>query len=147
MSERIEPNSRVTLQFSLSLPDGTVVDGSEENDALTFRMGDGTLIEGLELALYGLKAGDEQTLAIPPQSGFGFPDPKAITEMPLEAFPSDLQPEVGQIMSFNLPDGNEIPGSILEVRDTVAVVDLNHPLAGQEVIFSVKILTVENQEE
>ena len=141
---KIQPDSHVSLFFNLSLADGTLVDGTEEDKPMTFTLGDGTMIEGLELALLGLNAGDKQTLSIPPETGFGFPDPQAIQWMPLTDFPKELKPAAGQIINFTLPNGEEVPGAILELENKRVKVDFNHPLAGLEVIFAVEILEVEN---
>jgi len=94
----IQAGSHVSLLFNLSLADGTLVDGTEEDKPMAFTLGDGTMIEGLELALLGLNAGDKQTLSIPPETGFGFPDPQAIQWMPLTDFPKELKPKAGQII-------------------------------------------------
>ena len=141
---KIQPGSNVSLFFNLSLADGTLVDGTEEGEPMKFTLGDGTMIEGLELALLGLKTGDKQTLSIPPETGFGFSDPQAIQWMPLTDFPPKLKPEAGQIMNFTLPNGEEVPGAILELEKKRVKVDFNHPLAGLEVVFAVEILEVEN---
>ncbi|MGB5179855.1 MAG: FKBP-type peptidyl-prolyl cis-trans isomerase, partial [Gammaproteobacteria bacterium] len=60
MKYPISPESTVTLHLSLSLEDGTVAESTFDDEPLTFTMGDGTLVEGLELGLYGLKAGATQ---------------------------------------------------------------------------------------
>ena len=145
MSEIIGLSSGVTLHYILSLENGTVVDATEEDTPMSFTMGDGSMINGLEMALIGLTVGDEQTLTIPAVTGFGFPDPEAIQPMPLSDFAPDLQPIEGHVMSFTLPNGEEIPGTILEVTEDHAMVDLNHPLAGKDVVFTVKILQVTNK--
>jgi FKBP-type peptidyl-prolyl cis-trans isomerase SlpA len=141
---KIQPGSNVSLFFNLSLADGTLVDGTEEGEPMVFTLSDGTMIEGLELALLGLKSGDKQTLSIPPEAGFGFSDPQAIQWMPLTDFPKELKPEAGQIMNFTLPNGEEVPGAILELEKKRVKVDFNHPLAGLEVVFAVEILEVTN---
>jgi len=141
---KIQAGSHVSLFFNLSLADGTLVDGTEEGKPMKFTLGDGTMIEGLELALLGLKAGDKQTLSIPPETGFGFSDPQAIQWMPLTDFPKKLKPEAGQIMNFTLPNGEEIPGAILELEKKRVKVDFNHPLAGLEVVFAVEIIEIKN---
>ncbi len=139
----IGPGSRVTLHFALRLEDGMVADETLEDEPMRFTMGDGTLIEGLELALLGLRAGDHQVLKIPPEVGFGFRDPEAVTEMPRSDFPAGLKLEEGLIIGFTTPTGEEVPGAIVELREESVVVDLNHPLAGHEVEFEVRILAVE----
>ena len=138
----IGPGCEVSLYFTLSLQDGTVADATEEGEPLIFVMGDGTLIEGLELMLYGLKKGDKQRLSIDPRDAFGFPDEESIHQMPLSEFSKDLSLEPGTIIAFETPGGQEVPGTIKEVTGEMVIVDFNHPLAGFEVTFDVEILDV-----
>ena len=138
----IGPGSEVLMHFTLSLTDGTVADSTVEGEPLRFVMGDGSLIEGLELVLYGLKQGDRQCLSIEPRDAFGFPEEENIHTMSRSEFPEDIQLEVGQIIGFTTPSGEEVPGAIKEIKDEEVVVDFNHPLAGHEIIFDVEILEV-----
>jgi len=138
----IGPGSEVLMHFTLSLADGTVADSTDEDEPLRFVMGDGTLIEGLELVLYGLKPGDRQCLSIDPRDAFGFPDEENIHTMPRSEFPAEMQLEAGLIISFTTPSGEEVPGAIREIKDDEVVVDFNHPLAGNEIIFDVEILEI-----
>ena len=138
----IGPGSEVLMHFTLSLADGTVADSTVEGEPLRFVMGDGSLIEGLELVLYGLKQGDRQCLSIEPRDAFGFPEEENIHTMPRSEFPEDIQLEVGQIIGFSTPSGEEVPGAIKKIKDEEVVVDFNHPLAGHEIIFDVEILEV-----
>ena len=54
----IGADCEVTMHFTLALEDGTTADATVDGEPMTFNMGDGTMIEGLEMVLYGLKAGD-----------------------------------------------------------------------------------------
>jgi FKBP-type peptidyl-prolyl cis-trans isomerase SlpA len=139
----IGPGSQVTMYFSLSLQDGTVADSTEDGEPMTFTMGDGSLIEGLEMVLYGLKAGDKQCIAIGPRDAFGFPDQENIHTLPRSEFSAELPLEEGVIIGFSTPSGEEVPGVIQEVGEDQVVVDFNHPLAGHEVIFDVEILDIQ----
>ncbi len=138
----IVPGSQVTMHFSLSLPDGTEAVSTFGEEPLSFAIGDKTLQPGLELGLYGLKAGDTQTLTLDPEQAYGEHDPNMVYTMPLSDFPADMQPEVGQIIAFATPTGDEAAGSILAVNGDEVSVDFNHPLAGREVIYRVEILEV-----
>ncbi len=138
----INVGSDVVMHFCLSLKDGTVADGSIDDEPLSFTMGDGTLIEGLEMVLYGLKAGDKQTLEIEPRDTFGFPDEDNVHEMPRTEFADELEIKEGVIISFSTPSGDEIPGTIIEIKDDIVKVDFNHPLAGHTIQFFVEILDV-----
>lgn len=143
----IGPGSEVTLHFTLSLPDGTVADTSREGEPMTFTMGDGVLIEGLELMLYGLKAGDSQCLSIDPTNAFGFADEENIHTLQRDEFDDSYQLEEGVIIEFQTPSGETVPGTIREVKQDEVVVDFNHPLAGLEVMFDVEILEIKPGQE
>lgn len=143
MSE-ILPGSSVTMHFSIALEDGTVAEDSFDGEPLNFTLGDGSLNEGLELALYGLKAGDEQTVTMTPDQTFGYHDPENIHQMPISDFDQDMQPAEGMIIGFTTPAGDEVPGLIRTVSDDMVEVDFNHPLAGHDLLYKVKILEVSN---
>ncbi len=139
--------SEVSMHFTISLEDGTVVETTVGEEPLHFVMGDETLAEGLELALFGLKAGDKQSLKIGPETAYGYSDPENIHPMDRADFPEDMELERGTIIGFALPDGEEYPGMITEVGDKQVTVDFNHPLSGYEILFEVDILEVTGGEE
>jgi len=143
MTDQILQNSTVTLYYTLTLPDGTVADTTGNDEPFTFTMGTGTMIEGLEHSLLGLSAGDHQELIIPPEAGYGFPDPEARQTMPRVNFPENMVLEPGMIINFDMPGGDEAPGAVIEVSDTEVIVDFNHPLAGIDVTFTVDIVDVQ----
>jgi len=138
----IQAGSKVTMHFSLTLEDGTVAESSFDGEPFEFTMGDGSLNEGLELGLYGMKAGDEETLTMAPDQTFGFHDPENIHEMPRSDFDTDMELQEGLIIGFTTPAGDEVPGMIKGVSDKSVTVDFNHPLAGHELLYRIKILEV-----
>ncbi|UCC57565.1 MAG: FKBP-type peptidyl-prolyl cis-trans isomerase [Gammaproteobacteria bacterium] len=142
MKYPIGVGSTVTLHLRLSLEDGTVAEETFSGEPHTFRMGDGSLLHGLELGLYGLKPGDTQRLELYPEQAYGLRDPANIRRLPRERFADDMEPEPGMIIGFETPDGEEIPGSILSVSDDSVEVDFNHPLAGHTITFDVEIVDV-----
>lgn len=140
-AHEIVPGSTVTLHFSLTLPDGTEAVSTFDEEPLSFEIGDKTFQPTMELALYGLRAGDEQTLTLTPEQAYGDPEPGLVHRLPRSDF-GDLLPEVGQIMSFAVGEAGETMGVIREIDGDEVVVDFNHPLAGHEVVFRVRILEV-----
>ncbi len=102
------------------------------------------MAEGLELALLGLREGDEQTIDINPDMAFGHIDETMFRAMPRAGFDPDLELQEGLIIEFSTPEGETLPGTILAFNEHEVRVDLNHPLAGQTVRYRVKILKVEN---
>lgn len=137
----IAPGSRVVLHLALSLPDGTEVLSTFDQPPLDFRVGDGTLQPGLELALYGLQPGAEEDLSLPPGLAYGAPDAQLRHWLPRRQF-AGLSLELDQVVAFSLPNGEETAGRVLEMSDERVRIDFNHPLAGLPLQLRVKILEV-----
>ncbi len=140
----IERNSRVTLFYRLGLTDDQVLEDNFDDEPMTVELGRGEMAEGLELALIGLREGDEQTIDIGPDLAFGYIDETLFRSIPRAEFDPELELEVGLIIEFATDNGETLPGTILDFNDVEVRVDLNHPLAGQTVRYSVKIVSVEN---
>lgn len=141
--QQILPGCAVILHLSIALEDGTEAISTFGEEPVRLVMGDGTLQPGLELALYGLRAGDNQTLNLMPEQAYGVRDPGLIQYMPMADFDASFTPELGQIIAFALPNGEEAAGSVVGLDEGRVEVDFNHPLAGHEIAFTVQILAVE----
>ena len=140
---QILPGSAVVLHLSIALEDGTEAISTFGEEPVSVTIGDGTLQPGLELALYGLHAGDTQTINLLAEQAFGLRDTNLIQYMPMTEFEAAFTPEVGQIVAFSLPNGEEAPGMVIAVDEGRVEVDFNHPLAGHEITFKVEIISVE----
>lgn len=140
--QRILPGCPVTLHLAILLEDGTEAISTFGEEPVSLTMGDGTLQPGLELALYGLKTGDKQTLNLMPEQAYGLRDTALIQSLPLSDFDGTFTPQPGQIVAFTLPNGDEAPGAVLAIDHGLVEVDFNHPLAGHEITFKVEILDV-----
>jgi FKBP-type peptidyl-prolyl cis-trans isomerase SlpA len=138
----IGAGSTVTLHFSLMLADGTVAESTLGGEPHTFILGDGSLLRGLELALYGLRPGDTQRLLLHPEQAFGMRNPANIHHLPRVDFADDISLEPGSILGFTAPGGGEIAGTVLSATESAVEVDFNHPLAGHAVTFDVEIIDV-----
>jgi len=139
----IGPGTRVTLHFTLRLPSGEEVDSTREGEPATFEVGDGNLPGGFEEALYGLAAGEQRASAIPPERAFGTPNPENVRRIPRADFPAELQLEEGLVLGFSDAAQTETPGVVTGIDEDAVVVDFNHPLAGRELVFDVRIIEVE----
>jgi FKBP-type peptidyl-prolyl cis-trans isomerase SlpA len=144
MVNEINMHSQVLMHYSIALTDGNIIESSFEDEPVEIAMGKGDITEGMELAIFGLKEGDSQTLTLSAEQGFGIHDEQNIHNMPRADFPAELPLERGISYSFESPQGDEIPGTVIDISDEMVRVDFNHPLAGQEIVFHVKILEVNN---
>ncbi len=146
MNLEIETNTRVTLNFSLSLESGEEVDTNFGADPVSFVMGDGSLLPGFERRLIGMRAGDEAEFRIPPEEGFGEPQDDNVQFISRADFDKDAPLEPGMLFTFTDAAGGEVPGMIAEVGDERVTVDFNHPLSGRTIHFKVCIAHVEPAE-
>ncbi len=140
---RIDLGSRVRLHISIALEDGSEAISTFGEEPLELRVGDGTLLQTLELALIGLAAGDTETLEVDPEHAFGAHDPSRIQTVDRTRFPADVVPVPGTVVGFTGPGGEEVAGTVLAVEGGTVRVDFNHPLAGHRIRYRVQILEVE----
>ena len=141
---QIERNSLVTLFYRLGLPNGDVLEDNFDDEPMTVQLGRGEMAEGLELALIGLREGQEETIDIGPELAFGYVDEKLYRSIPRAEFDPALELEPGLIIEFATEAGDTLPGTILGFNDDEVRVDLNHPLAGQTVRYSVRVIAIDN---
>lgn len=143
MKLQIETGMSVTLHFSLGLEDGHIIDSNFESEPATFSVGDGNLLPGFESTLMGLVNGDERKFTIPPEQAFGQHNPQNVQVVERGNFDQE-ELELGAMFSFQNGDG-ELPGVIVDVDDNEVMIDFNHPLAGKNIIFQVKIIDIAPQ--
>jgi len=143
---QIQANSIVTIHFKLRLKDGSVAENSREiGQPMTFTIGDGTFSQQFELAMLGLSQGDKKKIMLLPEDAFGHAHPANIFQVPLNKFQGiDLQGklEIGLIINFVQLSGQKMPGIIRELNEHEAMVDFNHPLAGQVVLFDIEVIDI-----
>lgn len=147
MAHDITMQSEVVMHYRISLTDGTEVESSFDEDPVEIYMGRHELPEGMELAIYGLREGDTQTLTLTPEQCFGERDENNITTMARSEFPAGLAPEIGLSYAFGTDTGEEVTGTVRSIHGDDVEVDFNHPLAGHHLVFSVEILEVNNDHE
>jgi peptidylprolyl isomerase len=132
----------VRIHYSGFLMDGTIFDSSLEGEPFEFTLGDGSVIPGFDAGLLGMTEGDEKTLAIPPESAYGARDEGLVAEIERTQIPPEIDPQVGAILQITSEEGDASNVIITKVTDNAITLDGNHPLAGQELIFEVKLLEV-----
>lgn len=142
MSNTVQANSRIRWHYQLYLADGYLVETSESPQGDILQLGAGEFHANIEAALVGLPVGEPIRLVLMASEAFGLPDPEALQTLPLSDFPTDMSLEIGQIISFALPSGQEIPGKIQHIGTDSVQVDFNHPLAGHNLRFELEILEV-----
>jgi peptidylprolyl isomerase len=132
----------VTVHYTGSLKDGSVFDSSREREPLSFTIGEGKIIPGFEKAVLGMKPGESAKAEIPPEEGYGPHREEMVLAVDREQLPESLEPDIGQQLQMQRPDGNAMVVTVAEVSSTTVTLDANHPLAGKELVFDIELLDV-----
>ncbi|OPY78966.1 MAG: FKBP-type peptidyl-prolyl cis-trans isomerase SlyD [Syntrophorhabdus sp. PtaU1.Bin058] len=135
-------NDKVKVHYKGSLRDGTVFDSSEEREPLEFIIGKGTVIPGFEKGVMGMCEGDTKVIAIQAEDAYGPYRDDLIGVVDRSRIPDDIDLKIGMVLQVRSPEGNVINVVISKITDTDVTLDLNHPLAGKELIFEVRLLKV-----
>jgi len=138
----IQDGKTVEFDYTLTV-DGQVVETSEGKEPAKYTHGEGKIVPGLSKELEGMKAGEEKSIEISPEEGYGNIDPKAFHEVPKTDFPQDMELKIGMPFQAKASDGKVFLIRIAQIKDDTVIIDFNHPLAGKKLNFDVKIVSVE----
>ncbi len=136
----IKKGDKIKVEYTGSLDDGMVFDSSEKHGPLEFEAGSGQVIPGFDNAVIGMSKGEEKEVKIKCADAYGEPSPEAVQQVPKENFPKDQEIKAGMLLVMNLPNGMKIPAKIMKVENETVTVDFNHPLAGKDLTFKIKIV-------
>lgn len=140
---QISKNKVVALDYTLKDDNGKVIDTSkgEGRDALVYLHGADNLIPGLETALEGKGAGDELSVTIAPEDAYGARDGSKVVDIPKTRF-GDQEIKAGARYNASGPEGDMLVFTVVEVKEDSVMVDANHPLAGMQLNFDVKVMDI-----
>ena len=138
---KIADNTVATLQFRLTDSEGNEIHTTTDDDPMVYLHGSGELIEGLENAMAGKAAGDEFDVVIDPDNGYGDIDENLVRVFHKDDF-GDADMRVGMELQGKDPEGNFRLLRVIKVEGDDVTVDMNHPLAGKTLTFSVNITDV-----
>ena len=128
---------KVTLEYTLTLPDQTVADSTAGKEPFSYIHGEHEIIPGLEKGLTGLKAGDKKRIVLAAADAYGSYDEKKKVSVPKTNVPPETK--VGSLLRSE--EGLE--ARVIQVTGESVLLDMNHPLAGKNLVFDVNILKVE----
>lgn len=134
----VEQGKTVDFEYTLSLDDGSVVQTNQGAEPLSYVHGEGQILPALESAMEGMRVNEKKTVKLSPAEGYGEVNPEAFQEVPIDKLPEEAR-HVGAQLGVQGFDG---PIRVAEVRDDVAVLDFNHPLAGKSLTFDVRIVGI-----
>ncbi|MCD6229648.1 MAG: peptidylprolyl isomerase [Candidatus Diapherotrites archaeon] len=135
--------NRVKVEYEGTLEDGSVFDSSKAHGSLLeFELGAKQMIPGFENAVIGMKKNEEKKVTLKPSEAYGEADPLMTKEVPKTQLPPDLDVKVGMTLAASLPEGGQLPATVVEVNEDAIIIDLNHPLAGKTLTFKIKVVEI-----
>jgi FKBP-type peptidyl-prolyl cis-trans isomerase SlpA len=139
---KVQNGDTVKVNYTGRLEDGTIFDSSmvEGREPLTAKLGEGMLIKGFENGLMEMTIGESKTVEIDPTNAYGEYNEEAIQEVPKTNMPGEV--EVGMGLQANTEFG-VVNFVVKEVKEETVVLDANHPLAGQKLIFDLELVEIQ----
>lgn len=137
-----KPGDTVKIHYTGKLDDGTVFDSSDNREPLEFTINEGQVIPGFEQAVVGMTPGESKTEKIPMHQAYGPHREEMVLEVSREQIPPDLQPEVGQQLQIQQPNGQPVAVFVTDVTDAKVTLDANHPLAGEDLTFDIHLVEI-----
>lgn len=140
--QKVENGLFVSVDYTGTLENGEVFDSSKDREPLEVHMGAGNMIPGFESALMGMSLNESKTFTLSPEEAYGQRDESRRYDFPRSDIPEGFEPEVGQVLTLTNSDGQQIPARVDRIDDEIVYFDLNHPLAGESLTFTVEVLGI-----
>jgi peptidylprolyl isomerase len=135
-------NDTVTVHYTGSFADGAVFDSSMDREPLEFTIGQCAVIPGFENGIVGMKEGDAKKLNIPAEEAYGIHREDLLTVIERSQMPANIDLRQGMVLQARSPDGGTTNVTVRDISDMNVTLDFNHPLAGKELIFEVKLVKI-----
>lgn len=133
---------KVKVHYTGKLSNGRVFDSTVDREPLQFTLGEGKIISGFEQAVIGMNPGESKNVCISSDQAYGPHRKDLVAEINRSEFPASLTPKVGQQLQFYQPNGQTLRVIVTEVNESTVTLDGNHPLAGEELTFNIKLLEI-----
>ncbi len=139
----VEAGKSISIEYTLTLDDGSTADTNVGSAPLVYVQGGGQILPTLEAALEGMSVAQSRQIKLSAEQGYGPVKPDALQEVGADVIPEDAR-QVGAQLVAEDASGRQQPVRVHAVAGDKITLDLNHPLAGQNLTFDVKILAIED---
>ena len=139
---QVKNGDKIKVHYHGKLTSGETFDSSEGREPLEFEVGSGTVIKGFDDGVTGMSVGEKKTINIPYDEAYGPRNPDMLIEMPKEKFPADMELEAGMPLMMSDGQGQQFQVTIAEIKENAVMLDANHPLAGQDLVFDLELVEI-----
>lgn len=143
--EKAKNGDKVKVHYTGKLKNGEQFDSSVGKDPLAFTVGAGQMIKGFDGAVPGMEVGEKKTINIKPEDAYGNVNEEAIIEFPKSNIPDTLEIKEGMQLQLQNEAGQPVPVVVKEIKDEIVVLDANHRLAGQELVFDIELVDIDGK--
>jgi peptidylprolyl isomerase len=140
--QQAKSGDKVKVHYHGRLTSGETFDSSEGRQPLEFEVGSGMVIKGFDDGVTGMKVGEKKTISIPAADAYGPKNPEMVIEYPKAQFPPDIKIEVGMPLVMSSASGQQYQVVITDIKEDTVLLDANHPLAGEELIFDIELVEI-----
>ena len=126
---QVKSGDKIKVHYHGKLTSGETFDSSAGREPLEFEVGSGQVIKGFDEGVTGMKVGEKNTVNM-------------VIEMPKDRFPKDMEIEIGMPLGMSDQEGHQFQVTVVEIKDAVVMLDANHPLAGQDLIFDLELVEI-----
>ena len=130
------------MHYHGKLTSGETFDSSSGREPLEFEVGSGMVIKGFDEGVTGMAVGDKKTINIPYDEAYGARNPEMLIDMPKDRFPADMELETGMPLMMSDGQGQQFQVTVTEIKEATVMLDANHPLAGQDLVFDLELVEI-----
>ena len=138
-SIKVENGDMVKVEYVGKFTDGTVFDKSEGRGPLEFEVGAGQMIKGFDKGVVGMSLNEEKSITVAPEDAYGAAGSGQEVQIPISQIRVDGNLEVGAQLSTS----TGMSATVTAIKDGVATLLVQHPLAGKTLVFSVKVVDIQ----
>ncbi|MEL7147660.1 MAG: peptidylprolyl isomerase [Bacteroidota bacterium] len=138
---KAKKNDNVKVHYRGTFTNGEVFDTSAGREPLAFTVGAGQMIPGFDQAVEGMELNETKVVNIPAAEAYGERNEELMQEIPKTQLPADMNPQVGQKLVASSPQGQQ-EVLVAAVSDDTITIDVNHPMAGKELVFEIELVEI-----
>lgn len=139
---KAQEGDKVTVTYQGVLEDGSTFDASDDEEPLTFVLGENEVLPGFERCVLGMAIGEQKIVEIPPEDAYGMRQDHLVEEVDIASLPENLDLSVGNRLEVSAEDGSIFHLMVVGSKQNTVTLDANHPLAGRTLTFQIELLDI-----
>ncbi|MDF0705726.1 FKBP-type peptidyl-prolyl cis-trans isomerase [Flagellimonas okinawensis] len=139
---KVKENDTVKVHYTGKLTNGQIFDSSLQREPMEVALGQGQLIPGFEKGLIDMEVNEKKTITIDKKEAYGEVNESLFQKISKSQLPEDIKPEVGMGLVGSNAEGQQQQFRVAKVEENDIILDANHPLAGQDLVFDLEVVEI-----